>query len=354
VDNQGKYFSILKIILYSLGILYLIILTKQFFIGFYHFFLNITLPFIIAMVISYLLHPIVKVLHKKRVPLSIAVILIYTIFFGTLTIILINIIPEIIKQGKDFLSYLPDMYRDLQYWIDRIRYDHTYFLPDSVRDGIDQVLLQGEKLITQWINSLFKQFNQTFNILFLIFLIPFLTYYMLKDFQHFEKITLRFIPKKYRNDIIVLFKEIDEALGEYIRGQLIVSLILGGLAYISYLFIGLPYPLLLALVITVTNVIPYLGPILGAIPALIIAFTISWKTLVITLIINFVIQNLEGNWISPQIMSKTLDIHPLTIIFVLLIGEEVLGLVGLIFSVPIYIIIRVIVHYIALRFIKYS
>src|SRR5690606_12865398 len=116
--------------------------------------------------------------------------------------------------------------------------------------------------------------------LFTAFIIPFLVFYMLKDFKLIERTTLTFVPKKHRRESIRLLIDIDHALGNYVRGQFTVCLIVGVLAYIGYWIIGMQYPLLLASIVAVFNIIPYLGPFIGAAPALLMASTISMQIVI--------------------------------------------------------------------------
>ena len=107
---------------------------------------------------------------------------------------------------------------------------------------------------------------------------------------------------------------------------------------------------MLAIVVSITNIIPYLGPFIGALPALVVGLSVSWKMALSVAAVNLIIQMLEGNVVSPQIVGKKLHIHPLFIIFSLLIGGEIGGILGLILAVPIFATLKVIVHHIGLYY----
>jgi predicted PurR-regulated permease PerM len=203
-----------------------------------------------------------------------------------------------------------------------------------------------EKQVTEAISNLINNIGAMLNAVLIAFIIPFLAFYILKDFDVFERTVITYVPKPHRKHAVRLIKDIDAALGSYIRGQFIVCLIVGTLAYIGYLLIGIPYPLLLASIVAVTNIIPYLGPFFGAAPALVVASTISLKMMLMVVIVNTICQTLEGNVVSPQVVGRTLHMHPLSIIFVLLIGGELAGIVGMILAVPIFAAIKVIVQHI--------
>lgn len=147
--------------------------------------------------------------------------------------------------------------------------------------------------------------------------------------------------------------DVDRSLGSYIRGQLTVCTIIGLLATVSLWLAGIRYPLVLGVIIGITNIIPYFGPVIGAFPAIIIAATISVKMVFLVIIIIFGLQFIEGNILSPLIVGKSLHIHPVLIILALLIGGEIAGVVGLILAVPVFAVLKVTITHISSHFIKH-
>src|SRR5690625_1368855 len=125
--------------------------------------------------------------------------------------------------------------------------------------------------------------------------------------------------KKYHNRLSLLIYAVDKSLGNYIRGQFLLSLCLTLVTFIVYHLINLKYALLLAIFIGLFNIIPYFVPIIGVFPAILIATSISWKHVIIVIVSALVIQILEGSFLSPYIMGKSVHIHPIAIIFALLI-----------------------------------
>ncbi|TCS83810.1 putative PurR-regulated permease PerM [Tepidibacillus fermentans] len=334
----------LIITIFVLTILYLLMKVSPIFGQILFFIKNLFLPFFIALIISYLLHPIVTILHNRGVPRSIAVLLIYIVFFGSVTIICLRAFPLLATQVKELGENLPLIIQRIKSWLDGIR--NGYPIPDSIQKGIDTSIQNWEAKLTSGFSHVMDWVGNTISILFTIFLVPFVSFYILKDYKLIEKTVITFVPRSKRKGMIRLLKEIDEALGNYIRGQLIVITIVGVLAYIGYLIIDLPYALLLAFIVSITDIIPYIGPFIGMAPALIVAMSISWKMVISVLIVNLTIQALEGNVISPQVVGRKLNIHPLLIIISLLIGGESGGVVGMILAVPIFAILKVILQHI--------
>jgi predicted PurR-regulated permease PerM len=326
--------------------LFLYLLTKLF--PFYQsilsFIFRILTPFLIAGLIAYLLHPIVEKLHAHKFPRWLAIIGIYIIFFGGFGYLLYRVYPVFVHQLRDLNANLPElmeMYRATIYGL----YEKTSNLPEGVHDKMDQLLAEVEKMIGDFLTLLAKKATKIMDVIVIIAVIPVLVFYMLKDFDLIKKGMWRLTPRKYRQEGSQLVKDIDESLGNYIRGQLLVCFFVSLTTYGILLLMDMKYPLLLALVMGTTNIIPYFGPILGAIPAVIIAITISAKMVVYVILAVFVIQIIEGNLLSPFIVGKSTNIHPILIIFALLVGGEVGGVIGMILAVPLITILKVVLDH---------
>ena len=301
--TNNRIFTWLVYLIMGLVALYLLLLLKPIFIHIYVFLRAVLAPFLIAMIISYVLNPIVSMLHERKVPRTMAVLLIYAVFCAALTVILMNAIPMFLEQLQELNRHMPDFTMKAQSLVDDLKY--SSFLPESIRSGINKSLYKLEKQGSEAIFGFVNNIGAMLNVVFIGFIIPFLAFYILKDFEVFERTLLTYVPKPHRKHAVRLLKDIDNALGSYIRGQFLVCVIVGTLAYIGYLIIGMPYPLLLASVVAGTmNIIPYLGPFFGAAPALLMASTVSFKIMLIVVIVNTVCQILEGNVVSPQVVGQ--------------------------------------------------
>jgi predicted PurR-regulated permease PerM len=290
-----------------------------------------------------LLHPVVNLLCRRKMPRTIAVVLIYVIFIISGAVIVMNLTPILMKQLNELNEHLPQFTMRAQNFIANM--NDNDLLPQSIRMGINAAIMQAEEQVAQSITAFINRLDSTLNVIFIALVIPFLAFYILKDFHLIERSALAFVPPQHKQRTINMATEIDQVLGNYIRGQLLVSLIIGTCAYIGYWLIDLPYPLLLALIVTLFNIVPYIGPFFGALPALLLASTLSLKMVLFVILVNFICQFLEGNVISPQIVGRTLHMHPLVIILVLLIGGEIGGILGLILAVPLYAVAKVIAHH---------
>lgn len=341
--TKNRLFVWLIYTILGLLAIYLMLLIKPLIVNVYDFLKSVLAPFIIAMIISYVLNPIVTLLHDRKVPRTIAVLLIYAVFCAVITVLLVNLIPMFINQVQELNRHAPELSMRAQNIVTDI--NNTSFLPESIRNGVNKSLMHMEKKLSDGLFNFVNNIGSMVNVIFITFIIPFLAFYILKDFDVFERTVITYVPKTHRKNTVRLLKDIDTALGSYIRGQFLVCVIVGVLAYFGYLFIGMPYALLLAGIVAITNVIPYLGPFFGAAPALLMASTVSIKMVILVGIVNAVCQLLEGNVISPQVVGRTLHMHPLSIIFALLVGGEIAGIVGMILAVPIFAACKVIIQH---------
>lgn len=341
--TNNRLFQWLIYFILCLIVIYLLLQLKPMLLNIYVFLRAVLGPFIIAMIISYVLNPIVTMLHERNVPRTIAVLLIYAVFCAALTVILVNAIPMFINQVQELNRHMPELSMRAQNLVSDI--NNTSLLPESFRESLNKMLVHSEKKISETLMDFVNNIGEMLNAVFVAFIIPFLAFYILKDFDVFERTIITYVPKSHRKNAVRLMKDIDHALGSYIRGQFLVCVIVGMLAYFGYLIIGMPYALLLASVVAITNIIPYMGPFFGAAPAILMASTVSFKMVIMVAVVNTICQILEGNVISPQVVGRTLHMHPLFIIFALLVGGEIAGIVGMILAVPIFAACKVIVQH---------
>lgn len=304
----------------------------------------IILPFLIAGFITYLLHPIVEKLHEKGMHRGLSILLIYIIFFGGIGFALYRGIPAFIMQLRDLSESAPMFAEQYRSWIKQVQ-EHTRTWPDGIQgrmnDGIDAFEKKLDSLLTLMLDLIVHFLNSAI----VIMIIPFIAFYMLKDFQLIKRAVWYLTPKKWRQQGARFLQDIDISLGSYIRGQLLVCFIIGSAAAMFFWIFHLRYPLLLGFFVGITDVIPYFGPIIGALPAVIIAATMSVKLVMITIVIIFILQFLEGNILSPYIVGKSLHMHPLLIMLAITAGGEISGVLGMILAIPILVILKVsIIH----------
>lgn len=300
---------------------------------------TLLIPFSVAAFITYLLHPIVEALHSRGLHRGVSILIIYILFFGGAGFAFYKGVPALIHQLRDLAENAPFFAEQYKQMVNNIM-DKTSTWPAGIHERIED----GINRIEQWLDS-FLASTMTFlmdiiNSIVTIAVIPFIAFYMLKDFDVMKKAAWYITPRQWRQPGTRFLHDVDHSLGSYIRGQLLVCLVIGVLSSLFFWIAGIKYSLLLGAIVGITNVIPYFGPIIGAIPAVIIAATMSVKMVLISLAIVFSLQFLEGNILSPLIVGKSLHMHPLMIMFALLAGGEIGGILGLILAVPVLVILR--------------
>lgn len=303
-------------------------------------------PFLISIFLYFLLNPIVNLIEKAKIPRTLAILILYVIFVGAIVLVigligpvvvrqinqLINNIPEYVKSSKDLFNYL--MHTDLYNWVQEQK------LLEKVNSSMLKWLTDFTDNITAGMQTAIGVIT---SITVTIITVPFILFYMFKDGKKFPLAVMRFIPVNYRNEGLNIIRETGETLGTYIQGQTLVCLAVGFLTFIGFLIIHLPYALLLGLIIAVTNIIPYLGPFIGAAPAVIVGLLDTPSKALLAVIVVVVVQQIDGNIMSPLIIGKRLDMHPLTIIVLLLVAGNLAGVLGMILAVPVYAVAKTVV-----------
>ncbi|MFD2759508.1 AI-2E family transporter [Lentibacillus juripiscarius] len=313
---------------------------------------HLLLPFVIAAFIAYLLYPVVEKMHQWNIPKSLAILMIYLLFFGGGAYLIYRVYPAVIHQLSDLREQLPqliEMYRNLVYSL----YEYTSFLPENIHDNMDELISEFEAYLEDFIAGMVRGFTKIVDMIVIITVIPVLVFYFLKDFDTIKNYVKKWIPAKYHERSSALCHAIDEGLGNYIRGQLVVCLFVSLAAFAVFRILDIPYGLLLAIIMGLTNIIPYFGPILGAIPAIAITAATSGKLAIVVAISIFVIQVIDGNLLSPYIVGKSINIHPIAIIFALLLGGQLSGVAGMILAVPVLAVLNMAIPHI-LSFRQYN
>lgn len=317
-------------------------------------------PIILAFIAFYLLNPIVNLLERIKIKRIWGIILIILAFLGIVTGLAIISVPAIQSQISDMINdfpgYIETVSNGFQSFISNSIFEQYY---EEARTWLDKNLGEIPDKIGQYISSGIEGLagfaNALTTVIVTLITFPFVLFFLLKDADNFKAYSLKLFPKRFRTGIVEILHNMDTQVGSYIRGQIFVALCIGALLYVGYLIIGLKYAIILAIIAAVTSVVPYLGPIIAITPAIIIALVTSPWMLLKLAIVWAIVQLLEGNFISPNVMGKTMKTHPLTIMFVLLVAGKLFGLVGVILGIPGYALLQVLVKHVFAKFkIRYN
>lgn len=319
---------LLLLLLYILIKLFPVYSKVIFFMG------KLLLPFVAAAFISYLLQPFVAYLERRwKWSPAIALFIIFITFTGLITFLLYKSVPIFMIELQELSEQLPALIKDYEDMILSL-YESTAFLPEAVHDKMDIFISKMETIIDDKITLVLENAFHVSEFVILIATVPVLVFYFLKDRVMIMRWLNNLLPKKWRKKYDRILFAIDKSLGNYIRGQLLLSLTVALVTYAIYHILGLKFALLLAIFMGLMNVIPYFGPIIGSIPALAITATVSYKLVISVIIGNAFVQLLESSLLSPYIMAKSVHIHPVLLIFLLILGAEAGGVIGMILIVP--------------------
>ncbi|MCS7462342.1 AI-2E family transporter [Paenibacillus doosanensis] len=351
--NQFVFF-LLILLLIGLNIL---VLTKVNFIfrPFLVLVKTVLLPIILSGIMYYLLNPVVAYLESKKVRRVYSIIVLYLLILGILALIIVTVIPLIRQQILSLVENLPAYSEVIKLQFEQLMgmkliNQLAQAINYNSDDLINSISQRASSMLNHTWSSLSGFLGALTETILAIVTVPFILFYLLIDGKRLPPYILQFVPIVIRDQTFRVMKEMSHQISSYIRGQIIVSFCIGFLLFIGYQVIGLDYSLVLAVMAACTSIVPYLGPAIAITPALIVASVTSPVMLLKMIAIWTIVQLIEGKFISPQIMGKTLHIHPVTIIFVILTAGNLFGIAGIILAVPGYAVLKVIVTHLFLWF----
>ncbi len=351
MENNSNY-NLFRSKLFRYGCYLLLSLLIIFMFGKIEFFISpiksfiysIIFPLLFGGILFYILRPLVRLLEKVKFPHVLAIILSFIIVLSAL-VLLSSYTGSIIKtQFSEFWNSLPNLYNQAQNTINNFLNSNLFSSFSLELQNLDLA-----NKIYGFVESIPKSLGKgavnfigaITNIGSIIIIIPIILFYFLIDGNKFKESVVRFAPKSHKNNLRKILSDIDFVLSNYIAGQLLVAFLIGVFMYIGYLIIGLKYSLLLAIFAMITCIIPFFGPWIGIIPAILLSLASEPFMAVKIFIVMVIVQQIDNNFISPQVMKKSMDIHPLTVILLLMGIIPILGFIGLIVVIPLYSAIKI-------------
>ncbi|TQR18545.1 AI-2E family transporter [Psychrobacillus soli] len=316
---------------------------------------NVVLPVILAVIAFYLLRPILRLIEKIKIPRVWGILIIFLALIGLITLLVFLVVPFLKSQSTRLVEELPVYLIQLLNSLDgflRTSFVSDYYLQieQDAMEMLRSVPTEVGKLFQSTIASVATGITSVVgavtSFVLSIIMVPFILFYLLKDGEKLPRFVIGVFPPRMRDDFQSVFKSIDNQISAYIQGQILVSMCIGFMIFIGFTIIGMDYALLLGVIAMVTSVVPYLGPVIAITPAVIIALVSSDPFMLVKLAIVWtIVQFVEGKFISPQIMGKSLHVHPITIIFVLITSGALFGVPGVVLGIPGYAILKVIVSH---------
>ncbi len=307
---------------------------------------SILAPLFAAIVAAYLLQGLISSLERYRISHRLAFALVYSLFIGFFIAILffvlpqawvqlgrlLNDLPRLIGEAQEVLLHLPDSYPGL------VSQQQVQELISTLRGDL---ALLGQRVVSYSISSIPRIFNW---VIFLV-LVPVLVFFMLKDKALLVHWISNLLPHN-RPLMLQVWQEMDMQLANYIRGKILEIFIVGGTAYVAFLVLGVSYTLLLAVLVGLSVVVPFIGVAVVAIPVALVAY-VQWgfsNEFIAVMLVYSVIQLLDANVLVPVIFSETVNLHPVAIIAAVLVFGGLWGLAGVFFAIPLATLIKAIIN----------
>jgi len=308
----------------------------------------VMLPVILSGLLFYLLNPLVDLMEKYKINRVLAISIIFVIIAVLLIIGLAVAIPNLQRQVVIFAQNVPSYLEDADRVIDDLV---TKRLPDDFRPQLEQVLAQFSTQATAWASNISSKavnwvsalISGTSQVIVALIIMPFMLFYLLRDGKGLRDYITQFLPNKLREPVGKVLSDVNQQLANYVRGQITVAVIVAIMFIIFFKIIGLRYAVALGVTAGVLNLVPYLGSFLAMIPALVLGL-IAGPVMLLKVIIVFIVeQTIEGRFVSPLILGSQLNIHPITILFVLLTSGSMFGIWGVLLGIPIYASAKVVI-----------
>jgi predicted PurR-regulated permease PerM len=305
----------------------------------------VAVPFLLALVLAYFLDPAADALERRKVPRTVAVVLVFALFLLVAGGAVAFLAPALREEMRHMQAALPEYAQSLYRLLPQSVFDLLgVSRGEELETLFDRVLAGTRNLSFDVFNQvavfLSRAFSSTLGFLLAVLgylIIPVYLFYLLRDFDRMREGILELFPPRHRPEIVDLAGQIDRVLGGFIRGQLTVCLILGILYSAGLAAIGVDLALMIGLISGVAFIIPYLGTILGIVLAGIMAAAEFRDLLHPLLVIGWfsLVQGLEGTVITPRLVGNRVGLHPLTTILAVLVGGDLFGFLGLLLAVPV-------------------
>ncbi len=294
---------------------------------------------IIAFIIAYIFDPVVDWLEEKKISRTGGIIILFTLLIGLIVLFFVIALPFFSREISSFTKKFPTYVETLKKSAVPVVNDYIDKHPeqiDLIKQKIQNIGFELLKPVINFFKSFFSgAIGLILNMLDLL-LIPVMVFYLLKDFDRINEKIKNSFPLEYRDTIVSLFSEIDSKIKNFLKGQLIVSVILAIIYSIGLSIFDVPLALLIGVVAGLANIIPYLGIAIGLVPALLLSYLDSHSLVNLLGVVGTfaVAQALEGTVISPRVVGEKVGLHPVMVIVAILLGGHFFGFVGILVAVP--------------------
>lgn len=306
-------------------------------------------PVVISLILTFILIPIrdivikcgYKLFHRK-IPVDIAILMAFLLFIIILTIVTNIIVKPLLAQINMLAVNFNSLVAQTAALVNQIENEQTqFYIPEQVKVIINDAFVKVGNYGIEGVTDLIKSVFVIAGTVVEFFVVPFITFYFIKDGGHMVDSFVKLYPEEYQPHLSNVFQEIQHVLSRYIRGQILMSCIIATLTFLGMWIMGVPYPMVIGLLAAITEWVPIVGPIVGAIPAIILGATVDLSLAVKVLIFYIIIQQIDSHLIMPQVMGAVIKLHPVVIVIALLIGGTLFGVAGMILTVPVTAVLQI-------------
>ncbi len=308
-------------------------------------------PFLVAGLLAYLSDPLVNKLSRTWFPRTGAVIIVFIGIFIAILLLVLMLVPILERQFTVLIAKLPQLLLWIQQTV--VPWFHRHFdMVDAwdfnaFRTALTEHWQQAGNVAAAVVKTITYSGHTVITWLLNLFLIPVVTFYLLRDWDLVVREAKLLIPRKTEPLIIRLFNECNEVLGAFFRGQLVVMLVLGLVYALGLWFCGIEVALLVGILSGLLSIVPYLGFIVGILTASIAAL-IQYQDaihVVYVLIVYIIGHIIEGFILTPWLVGDKIGLHPVAVIFAILAGGQLFGFIGVLVALPVAAVIMVLVRY---------
>lgn len=304
--------------------------------------------FFMSLVLASIINPLASWFQSKGWSRAGAVLLLYLLILAVLGAVVMLLVPAVVRETRDLLANADAIWASFLSTLGPLRdFVASHGLGDSLSEALTGVA-NGLNVAAGSIVATIKGLVTGLASLVIVLVVAF---YLVVSEDALKRLFRAVAPEAYQPYLVDLFQRIEKSIGGWVRGQLILSAIIGVAVYITLQILGVKYALVLALAAGVAEAIPYVGPVFSAIPAILIALTQSPMKGLLVAIMYVVIQQVENHVLVPKVMQKVTGLHPIVSIFAMLIGVKVAGLVGALLAIPVAMMLGIVVAD-AFRFLK--
>lgn len=304
--------------------------------------LNILIVFILSFLLAYALHPVISLMNVRlKVPRGIIVVMVLIVFVALLSLLLYYLIPAIIGQINSFIGNTPQYLRTLQKFWSGLVESNPYLKRDFDFSSLSSQL--GQRL-SDTLQPLVIAISSVFSFLLEFVLVLVIAFFSLTSPHKIRDAAIEVVPPKYREKVIDVGRKISVKIGGYLKGIIFSGVIVGLISYIGYAVLGVNFALTLGIVAGILELVPIIGPIIAGGAAVIVALFQEPILAFYVMIFAVLVQQFENHILVPNLMSKQVGLHPVTVIFVTLVMAKFLGIVGIFLAVPLAAIVKILIE----------